>query len=239
MRHFRPYRFPSLTRLSMAQGAGSGTGEGDPQAGWAQGFAEGEARGYDEGYAQGLQQGRTDGVEQGHREGLPQGRAEGRRQVQEEFAGLAQPLDAAVAEVRKLRDDYQAALRRELVDLVAKVARQVIRCELALQPRQLLTLVEETLAGMPASNDQVEVAFNPLDLERVLDLDPQRAQQWQLVADPRLEAGECRVKRGGQEADAGCRQRLQACIDQIEAQVLDEDAPREAGDEMAAEEVTS
>ena len=27
--------------------------------------------------------------------------------------------------VRKLRDDYQAALRRELVDLVAKVARQV------------------------------------------------------------------------------------------------------------------
>ncbi len=155
MRHFRPYRFPSLTRLSMAQGAGTGTGEGDPQAGWAQGFAEGEARGYDEGYAQGLQQGRTDGMEQGYRDGLPQGRAEGRRQVQEEFAGLARPLDAAVAEVRKLRDDYQAALRRELVDLVAKVARQVIRCELALQPRQLLTLVAETLAAMPASNDQV------------------------------------------------------------------------------------
>lgn len=239
MRHFRPYRFPSLTRLSMAQGAGAGMGEDDPQAGWAQGFAEGEARGYDEGYAQGLQQGRADGVEQGHREGLPQGRAEGRRQVQEEFAGLAQPLDAAVAEVRKLRDDYQAALRRELVDLVAKVARQVIRCELALQPRQLLTLVEETLAGMPASNEQVEVAFNPLDLERVLDLDPQRAQQWQLVADPRLEAGECRVKRGGQEADAGCRQRLQACIDQIEAQVFDEDLPREAAEEVSTVEAVS
>jgi flagellar assembly protein FliH len=221
MKPLRPYRFPSLTRLNMGKSAGAEHAQAD----WDNGFAAGESRGYDEGYAQGLQQGRLDGAKEGHREGLALGRDDGRRQVKEEFAGLARPLDEALARVNQLRDDYQAALRRELVDLVAKVARQVIRCELALQPRQLLTLVEETLAAMPASNDAVEVAFNPLDMERVIDLDPQRAQQWNLVADPRLEAGECRVKRGGQEADAGCRQRLQACIDQIEAQVLDDERP--------------
>jgi flagellar assembly protein FliH len=41
------------------------------------------------------------------------------------------------------------------------------------------------------------------------------------MADSRLDAGECRVHCGGQEADAGCRHRLQACMEQIGAQLLD------------------
>ncbi|HEY1130749.1 MAG TPA: FliH/SctL family protein, partial [Roseateles sp.] len=128
----------------------------------------------------------------------------------------------------QLQADYQSALRKEVVDLVEKVARQVIRAELTLQPTQLLALVDETLASMPVRREGVEVFLNPEDLRRIQDLAPERAQAWTLLPDAKLESGECRLLAGGHEADAGCRQRLEACMDQVKTQMLDptaENAP--------------
>jgi flagellar assembly protein FliH len=93
---------------------------------------------------------------------------------------------------------------------------------LALQPAQLLTLVDETLAAMPPVREGVEVYMNPRELQRILEVDPERASRWSLIPDSRLEPGECRINADGHEADAGCRQRLAACIDQVRAQLLDE-----------------
>jgi flagellar assembly protein FliH len=140
--------------------------------------------------------------------------------VLERFDALAAPVDAALMALRQLQTDYQSALRKEVVELVAKVARQVIRSELALQPVQLLSLVDETLATMPPAREGVEVYLNPEECERIRELAPERAARWTLIADPRLEPGECRVKADGREADAGCRQRLAACMEQVAAQLL-------------------
>ena len=105
--------------------------------------------------------------------------------------------------------------RSSVVDLVAKVARQVIRAELALQPVQLLALVDETLASMPPTREEIDVFLNPEELKRISELDPKRAKRWNLIADARLDAGECRIKAGDNEVDAGCHQRLSACMDQV------------------------
>ena len=51
---------------------------------------------------------------------------------------------------------YQA-VSEELLALVKKVSEQVIRCELTLNPTQLLTLAEEALASMPL--DAIELAM--------------------------------------------------------------------------------
>jgi flagellar assembly protein FliH len=234
MKPYRPYRFPPLSQQIPVQGLSGGLA-GPSQAMLTEEFQRAMDRGFREGYESGLSQGRQQGYAEGQRKGLEQGREDGRQQVQADLAHVAGPLEAALVGVQQLRDDYQAAMRRELVDLVAKVSRQVIRCELALQPRQLLTLVEETLANMPpAGDDKVEVLLNPMDLERIRDLDPQGVERWNLLADPRLDAGECRVKSGGQEADAGCRQRLDACLGQIETQLLGEDAVADAAPTMPA-----
>jgi len=123
--------------------------------------------------------------------------------------------------LKKLRSDYRAAQRKEVVDLVAKVARQVIRAELALQPVQMLALVDETVAAMPATRADIEVFLNPEELNRIRELDPKRAKRWSLIADARLEPGECRVRSGHHEVDAGCQQRLVACIEQVRAQLVD------------------
>jgi flagellar assembly protein FliH len=225
MRNLRPHRFPPLAQLVANSGQPAGAAANfAEQPSFAEGFQEGLDRGYRDGYDSGLQGGRQDGVAAGREEGA----AAGRREAQERFAQLAAPVDALQDALRHLQHDYQAALRKEVVDLVAKVARQVIRCELALQPVQLLALVDETLASMQPAADGVEVYLNPEELGRISELAPERAALWKLIPDPRLEPGECRVRAGDLEADAGCRQRLAACMEQVSGQLLDPQHPAEA-----------
>ncbi|MFT4173483.1 MAG: flagellar assembly protein FliH [Rhodocyclaceae bacterium] len=217
MRNVRPHRFPPLSQVSVGL---SPAANAQLQLTQADAFKEGMDRGYREGYDIGMEAGREAGIGQGREDGRRAGHADARREVMERFDALAAPLDAALIALRQLQTDYQAALRKEVVDLVAKVARQVIRSELALQPVQLLSLVDETLATMPPAREGVEVYLNPEECERIRELAPERAARWALIADPRLEPGECRVKADGREADAGCRQRLAACMEQVVAQLL-------------------
>lgn len=216
-RQLRPHRFPPLAQLSAHRELDQSS-PAQLQDALARGFQEGLSKGYEEGYASGLQSGAEAAEIQGREQGLKQGL----REAQQRFEGLAAPVDALLAELNQLRADYQAALRKEVVELVEKVARQVIRAELTLQPTQLLALVDETLSSMPVRREGVEVYLNPEDLRRIQDLAPERAQAWSLLPDAALESGECRLLAGGREADAGCRQRLEACMGQVKSQLLDQ-----------------
>ncbi|SCK17502.1 flagellar assembly protein FliH [Vogesella sp. LIG4] len=219
MAPFRPYRFPPL---SQALPAASGSQAAQQQAQLAQGFQQGMESGFREGYDSGVEQGRQQGLAAGHADGLIQGAQQGEQQVLARFAQLEQPLEAALQALHQLQADYQQALRREVVELVAKVARQVIRCELALQPVQLLALVDETLAALPpVQDDQVTVYLNAEECQRIRELAPERAARWTLTPDARLAPGECRVRAGNHEADAGCRQRLDACMQQVADHLAD------------------
>lgn len=219
MRNYRPHRFPPLSQLLTAPSTRPGTAA-ELQAALADGFQQGLDRGYREGHESGLHAGHEEGRAAGYAEGRRLGADEARAQIRENFEEMARPLDAMFESLAQLQADYQAALRKEIVDLVGQVARQVIRCELALQPVQVLALVDETLATMPPVREGVEVYLNPEELQCIRQLDPERAARWTLIADSRLEPGECRVKADGREADAGCRQRLAACMDQVRAQLL-------------------
>jgi flagellar assembly protein FliH len=215
MKQFRPYHFPPLGQFAAAPQASSGSAGEDWQGAVADGFRQGQRDGYDAGIAQG----RGEGFEAGRAEGLARGLEEGRNQALAHLEESARPVDAMLKGLKKLRTDLRDAQRKEVVDLVGKIARQVIRAELALQPVQLLNLVDEALAAMPPSRDQVEVFLNPEELKRITELDPKRAQKWTLLADPSLEPGECRVKSGDHEVDAGCQGRLAACMDQVTGQL--------------------
>lgn len=220
MKQFRPYHFPPLAQVRAAARAAASSGTDAPtQDDWDGALAAGYRQGQQDGYDAGFEQARAEGFEmgqaEGRKQGFEEGRAEGMEQALAGFEQLAKPIDNALKALKKLKSDYRAAQRKEVVDLVGKIARQVIRAELALQPTQLLALVDEALAAMPPSRDTVEVLMNPEELRRVSELDPKRAKKWNLLADPSLEPGECRVKSGDHEVDAGCQGRLAACMDQV------------------------
>lgn len=220
MKQFRPYHFPPLHQVRAANGtlpaAGAASASDAPtQEDWDSALAAGYRQGQQDGYDAGFEAAQADGYARGHAEGLARGLEEGRAQALAGLDQIGKPVDAALKALKKLKSDYKAAQRKEVVDLVGKIARQVIRAELALQPTQLLALVDEALAAMPPARDGVEVLMNPEELKRVSELDPKRAKKWNLLADPSLEAGEIRVKAGDHEVDAGCQGRLAACMDQV------------------------
>lgn len=220
-RPFHLYHFPPLARTgpeSLLQLGDSAA----VQKSLEDGFKQGMEAGFAQGYEQGVTTGRDEGFRQGHNEGSALGRNEGHEEGRAKFEEAAAPLDELFQQIENAFADYQTVLRKDAVSLVERVARQVIRCELALQPVQLLSLVNETLAAMPpVESGDIKVFLSPTEYQRIVDLAPEQASRWRLISDPGLAPGECRVKTDRAEADAGCEHRLEACIEQLETQLVD------------------
>jgi flagellar assembly protein FliH len=224
-RIWRSHRFTALAQLADPNAwAGAGAMPSQVTSAMHDGYQRGMERGYREGHEAGMRSGMETGRGEGREEGRQQGLEAGRQEALARFERLAGPVNELVEGLKQMQADYQTAMRKEVIELVAKVARQVIRKEIQMEPMQLLSLVDEALSTMPrVGADEVVVYLNPEDLERIIELEPAQAERWNLWADDKLEPGECRVKAGNREADAGCSQRLAACMEQIEERLLPQD----------------
>src|SRR5690606_17451274 len=214
-RSWRPFRFPPRVRPAAQ---GDEVLAGDPaalQRAVAEGFQEGIDKGYEQGLEQGREAGHREGFERGIKDGKAIGREEGRIQGLKAFEQAAQPLDQLVERFERFRQDFEQARREQLLELVQKVSKQVIRCELTLHATQLLTLAEEALAAMPDDQEDVRILLNPEECARIRELAPERSAAWRLVPDEKLALGECRVVTAQAEADIGCQQRLDSCMDTL------------------------
>lgn len=214
-RSWRPFRFPPRVRTA-AELADSVAG--DPaalQRAVADGFQEGIDKGYEQGLEQGREAGHREGFERGVEDGKAIGREEGRVMGRRAFDEAARPLDELVTRFEHFRQEFEQARREQLLELVQKVSKQVIRCELTLHPTQLLTLAEEALSAMPGDQEDVRILLNPEECTRIKELAPERAAAWRLVPDEKLALGECRVVTAQAEADIGCQQRLDSCMDTL------------------------
>lgn len=223
----RLHKFPPL-RKSWSQNASEQTSAGesmDPAA-YQQQLMQGFQDGLNRGFAQGMEEGKNEGYQEGARlgfeDGMRKGLAEGKQQAKHQFLEAAQPLDTVVGELKNFLTSYEQRRREELLQLVEKVSRQVIRCELTLQPTQLLTLVEEALNSLPQMPEQIRVQLNGEEFKRISEAEPEKAQQWGLCADSELAAGECRVVTDTTEMDIGCQHRLDQCIDVLKENLLAE-----------------
>lgn len=214
-RSWRPFRFPPRVRTA-AELADSVAG--DPaalQRAVADGFQEGIDKGYEQGLEQGREAGHREGFERGIEDGKAIGREDGRAQGRQAFDEAARPMDDLVERFERFRQEFEQARREQLLELVQKVSKQVIRCELTLHPTQLLSLAEDALAAMPGDQEDVRILLSPEECTRIKELAPERAAAWRLVPDEKLALGECRVVTAQAEADIGCQQRLDSCMDTL------------------------
>ncbi|EEQ9789838.1 flagellar assembly protein H, partial [Escherichia coli] len=161
---YRLHRFPPRQRAVTGEPLTTSISAADYQRqlmdgfqeGLQKGFAQGMTEGQEQGFSEGHQQGFAEGRRQGYTEGSLAGQQEGRKQ----FVEAAQPLEAITGKVNDFLAHIERKQREDLLQLVEKVTRQVIRCELALQPTQLLALVEEALAAFPAMPETLQVMLS-------------------------------------------------------------------------------
>ncbi|EMD1178626.1 flagellar assembly protein H [Vibrio harveyi] len=214
---YRCYHFPPLMSSDPEMF------DGDPssyQEDYQNGFDDGQRSGFEQGY----QEGKIQGIEAGHLEGMKQGIKEGTEQ------GLAQTteqLHGALSTVEQLKQQMEVMFHHHvrqqsemICDLVHKVARQVLRAELTLQPTQMVSLIDETLAQLPEHNEQVKVFLNPSDLQRLVELTPESISDWSLTGDPALNIGSCRVVIDEAEALSDTEERLETCMETVKENLI-------------------
>ncbi|WP_394202834.1 flagellar assembly protein FliH [Shewanella waksmanii] len=191
----------------------------DYQQAYDKGYEEGLNNGHREGFASG----KEDGLQAGHAAGFNQGRAEGeqsgRTNIDQQLNELITPLSALKD---LLEEGYSQQINEQqslILDLVRRVSQQVIRCELTLQPQQILTLIEETLAALPDNQGQVAIHLEPTAVKQLTNLAADKVADWHLVADNDISAGGCRIVTEHTDADASVETRLNACMDQVQAKL--------------------
>lgn len=155
---------------------------------------------------EGFEQGRREGMEYGHREGLEEGRAEINKRLQH--------LDGLLAQLDRPLEQLDQELENEIVTLVISMVRQLIRREVKLDPAQIVGVVREALAILPIGVRNVRVVLHPDDAELVRDAYAigESDQKWQIVEDPLIQRGGCRVHTETSQVDATLESRLNSLI---------------------------
>lgn len=208
----RRHQFPPLRKAWMLM-------ESQPQCGAeyqqqrVAGFQQGISDGFEQGMIQGKEQGYQDGLSQGREQGIIEGSEQGSHAVYQDFRLATKPIEVLLKQLRDAVEQHEQRRRSELLQLVEKVTRQVIRCELALHPTQLLVLVEEVLSSLPEVPKQVRVLLSPEEFIRIRKIEPEKVTEWGLVADANLASGECRIVTESADMDVGCDHRLAQCME--------------------------
>jgi len=165
------------------------------------------------------------------------GRAAGLAAAQAEIAARHRALDAQSAALQsallalsrplaKLDDD----LHEQVARLAIAIARNLVRRELRMDPAQVIGIVRDTVALLPASSRGVRVVLHPEDaglLRERLAL-PQSAEAWSVVEDPVLSRGDCRVVSEYAQVDARLDTRIAAAMSELLGD--ERQAPRDGED---------
>ncbi|MCT4704601.1 flagellar assembly protein H [Enterobacteriaceae bacterium H16N7] len=216
---YRVHHFPPRHSLKASELLPPGLPAADYQRQLMDGFQEGMSKGFEqgmvEGQEQGYQEGFQKGQEDGYREGYASGSLAGQQEGQVKFTQAAQPIEEMFNRANDYLAHIQRKQREDLLQLVEKVTRQVIRCELALQPTQLLALVEEAIAAIPATPDSLHVYLSTEEFNRIQNVAPDKVKEWGLAPSAELPAGECRIVTDTSELDVGCEHRLEQCMDKL------------------------
>jgi len=168
--------------------------------------ARAQEEGRQQGHEQGLEEGRGEGFEFGHREGLESGRQEilGRvQQFDQILQGLSEPFVALDEQVEQ-----------EVVSLVIAMVRQLVRREIKTDPGQVVGVVREALGILPVAARRIRVLLHPDDAALVREAYTlgESDQKWQIIEDPVVQRGGCRVYTENSQVDATLESRLNALI---------------------------
>lgn len=163
--------------------------------------------------------------------GYEAGLARARTEASARLAALEERvkrLDAALQLLSRPLEQLDAEIESELARLALAIGKQLARRELRVEPTQVIAILRESLALLPATAREVRVHLHPEDAATVREhlTPPAGGRAWTLVEDPTLSRGGCIVHSDASRIDA----RLESRIAAIAASALgDERAePREA-----------
>lgn len=156
-----------------------------------------EKRAYEEAYAK------------GRAEGLASAEREMRPQLQQLQARIDR-LDSIIGTLARPLHEMDTVVEDQLVQLALTVARHLVRRELRMDPSQVIAIIRETVALLPASTRDVRVHLHPEDAAVVREklAAPAGERVWSIAEDPIMGRGGCRVTTDTAQIDARLETRI-------------------------------
>ena len=159
--------------------------------------------------------------------GYEAGMARARAETGTRLAALEERIkriDAVLHLLARPLEQLDADMESELAQLALAIGKQLARRELRIEPAQVIAILRESLALLPANAREVRVHLHPEDAatvrEHLTAATSERA--WTIVEDPTLSRGGCVIHSQASRIDA----RLEARIAAVAASALgDERGP--------------
>lgn len=149
----------------------------------------------------------------GHAAGLAAARAESQQALNQAKAQVA-TIDQMLGAIAQPFRDLDSQIEEQLVQLAMSIARQLVRRELRIDPSQVIAIIRETVALLPAATRDVRVHLHPEDANVVREklATPTADRAWTIVEDPVMPRGGCRVTTDTAHIDARLETRIQGIM---------------------------
>ena len=199
-----------------------------PQVGGKGGAARPALRPPTAGDMESLQQAvREEAWREGHAAGEARGYQEGLRRAEEERAEQKKRLEPLLESMAAPFEDLDERVVEALVSLAVSVARHIIRRELRADPEQVIAVVREAVAALPDAAPRVEIHLHPDDAALVRDIAGvgEADSSWNIVEQPMITRGGCRVSSDASHIDATIERRVAEAV----AHIMGEERLRQGG----------
>ncbi len=112
-------------------------------------------------------------------------------------------------------EEFDERVENEITSLAIQMSKQLIRRELKADAGQVVGVVKEALTALPSSSQNIKLFLHPEDAELVKSaLSLEDEARWEVVEDPVITRGGCRVETDVSTIDATIENRLLAIIAQ-------------------------
>ncbi len=155
-------------------------------------------------YATGHKAGLAEGFRRGFDAGVAHANAMHDEQQRQAGSQLAERMEALIAGFHHRLETIEREIADQVVAMALDVARHALRATLAVQPETIIPVVQEALTGIIDDSVRLHLHLNPGDEALVrTELGPKLTQSGcEIIADPAIQAGGCRIETARAEIDA-------------------------------------
>jgi flagellar assembly protein FliH len=164
----------------------------------------------------------------GYEAGLVKAKTEMDKRIAELDARIKR-LDSVLQLMARPLQELDSQVEQMLLQLTLTIGKQLARRELRIDPAQIIAIIRESLAELPAAARDIRVHLHPEDAAVVRErlAAPATERAWTIVEDPTMSRAGCIVRAESSQIDA----RLESRINTVIANAL--------GDERAAQRATA
>ncbi len=155
--------------------------------------------------------------EQSEARGYEAGMAKAQAETQSRIAELdtrLKRLDTLLQFIARPLQDLDGEVEKMLLQLALTVGKQLARRELRVDPTQVIAIIRESLAQLPAAARDIRVHLHPDDAAIVRErlAAPSNERAWTVVEDPAMSRGGCVIRTEHSHVDVRLDSRINTVI---------------------------